>query len=185
MALTFNSPWPNIILGIQARIMDMVKDGNGNQVFGLIDENTNQLETPESPSIDKTTMLIDFQNWQAEDLGQNVQKMKGDVVIILAIANYATAHATAPDAAKMGVLNQYEIEWAVHKALQGFSPAASCSKLLRRHINTDRRRRGLKVREIRYALSFEDYSTRTELTWVDAMPDFTMVLNETVTGNTQ
>lgn len=56
----------------------------------------------------------------------------------------------------------YDTEWQVHRALQGWHPDAHFAGALQRVSARSRHRTdGYQVREVRYRISFDDYSTRS------------------------
>jgi hypothetical protein len=149
-----NSPFAQIFLALQARIAEIIPD------IGLIDMDYGQLESKERPAVAFPCVLVDFQNWQFEDLSNLVQTASGIIIVKLATDPYSGTDNITPDTYKQDALNIFELEYDLYKGLHGWNPGGNTGPLGRSYINTDNRRQGMKVRALSFSLSFQDYSAK-------------------------
>jgi len=159
-----NSPFANFFLAIQARVQNVMPANT------YIDQDMGQLKNDKGTvrlPVTWPCVLIDFEDFEFENMADNVQAAKGTVVIRLGFAPASNSSATTPDEYKMLALSYYETEFMLHKALQGWSVGDDYGNLCRTHADTQRRSDTIRVREIRYSIAFEDYSTQPQQTKVN------------------
>ncbi|MBS1585189.1 MAG: hypothetical protein JSS82_06535 [Bacteroidetes bacterium] len=154
-----NSAFANLFLLLQQRILD--------QVPGIvyIDQDLGQLR----PNPDDTfpvsfpCLLIDLDYFTFKDLSENVQTATGTIVFKLGFSTYSSSNQAASEETKEAALAFYNLEWELHKALQGWDPGDSFGHLNRTTTTSQHRSDALRVRELRYTISFDDYSTKNEV----------------------
>ena len=86
----------------------------------------------------------------------------------------------ASEESKEAALHFYDIEWDLHKILQAWDPGDNFGHLDRISAITQARPDQLRVRELRYTIAFEDYSTKLEAFTAPATLD---VVPEIIIGN--
>ena len=151
-----NSPFSNVFLAIQSLIQTTVP------AITYIDQDLGQLKSTTRPPVSWPCALIDFEDFKFENLGENVQTATGTVVIQLGFAPFSNTSQATPTDYKQQALNYYELEFSLHQQLQGWSPTDMSGSLIRTSVATQRRNDHYRVRELRYSLAFEDYSTKNE-----------------------
>lgn len=151
-----NSPFAHIFLSIQQLLKEQAP------FIKYTDQDLGQLKS-QRPPLSWPCCLIDFENFSFESLGENVQQACGSVVFRLVFAPNSNTNSTTPLAFKELALDYYEIENKLHQLLQGWQPCANTGKLNRKSADTQKRTDNYRVRELRYSLSFDDYSTKQEL----------------------
>ena len=149
-----NSPFANIFLSIQQHINDNVA------AIKYIDQDLGQLKAKVRIPVSWPCVLIDFENFRFRNLAENVQTAKGIIVLRLGFAPYSSSAAGTPSAYLEQALSYYDIEWNLHKAMQGWSPGDDFGSLIRISAITQDRTDNYRVRELRYKIAFEDYSTK-------------------------
>lgn len=151
-----NSPFANIFIGIQQHIVNTIP------AINYIDQDLGQLKKDHNtlrPSVAFPCILIDFEDCSFENLSENVQTAKGNVVLRLGFAPYSNSSQSTPQDYIENAINYYDIEWDLHKTLQGWSPSTDIGTLTRIYAGTQQRTDSIRVRELRYSFAFEDYST--------------------------
>ena len=151
-----NSPFANIFLALQDRIQKNVP--------GIVhtDQELGQLKNAR-PSVAWPCVLIDFEDFSFDDLSEHVQTARGTVVLRLGFAPYGASSSATPSKNTQQALAYYDIEWAMHRVIHGWSPIDDAGSLCRTSVTTQKRTDNYRVREIRYSLAFEDYSTKRSL----------------------
>ena len=157
-----NSPFANIFLALQQRVQTEVP------VITYIDQDLGQLKPGIRPPVSWPCVLIDFEDFNFDNMGDNVQIAKGTVVFRLGFAPYSNTGSTTPSPYLEQALGYYDIEWAMHQVIQGWSPGDDYGHLTRTSVLTQKRPDNYRVRELRYSLAFEDYSTKPRLQYVPA-----------------
>lgn len=146
-----NSPFANLFEALQTQIKAQVP------AIRWIDQDMGQLESyNERPAVAWPCVLIDFDGWNFENMGQNCQTAEGDIIIRLAFPPFSHSNNLSP--VKDKALIFYEHEFNLHKALQGWNPEGF-SPMTRISADTEKRNDPIRVRVIRYRIAFEDYST--------------------------
>lgn len=149
-----NSPFANIFVAVQQYVQAQVPG------IAYIDQDLGQLKTSSRPPVQWPCLLIDFEDFTFENLGENVQTAKGTVVLRLGFAPHSNSSQVTPSQYQQQALQYYDIEWALHKAIQGWSPGTDFGSLIRTATTTQKRSDSYRVRELRYSLAFEDFSTK-------------------------
>ena len=157
------SPFANLFLAIQQRIAAGVTG------IKHIAHDLGQLSAKSRPPVSWPCVLIDFEDCSFSNLGENVQNAKCTVVLKLGFAPHSPTAQDTPEEYRNTAISYYDIEWELHKALQGWSPdAEEYGSLTRTTATTQRRTDSYRVRELRYSISFDDYSTKHTVQWVPA-----------------
>lgn len=149
-----NSPFAQIFLALQQHI------ATNAAAIKYTDQDLGQLKPGSRPPVSWPCVLIDFEDFNFSDLGQNVQAATGVVVIRLGFQPISNSSQATPTAYLQQAIGYYDIEWALHTALQGWSPGDAFGRFCRVSAGTQKRNDSYRVREIRYSLAFEDYSTQ-------------------------
>ena len=157
-----NSPFANIFLALRARIQSQVT------AITYIDQDLNQLKPAARPPVSWPCALIDFEDFNFDKMGDNVQIANGTVVVKIGFAPYSNTSQATPDPYTEQALGYYDIEWSLHLALQGWSPGDDYGHLIRTSAITQKRPDNYRVRELRYSLTFEDYSTKPQQQYTPA-----------------
>jgi len=157
------SPFANLFTAIQERISQEVPG------IAHIAHDLGQLSVKTRPPVSWPCLLIDFEDFTFENLGENVQTAKGTVLLKLGFAPHSNTSQATPSEYKDSALGYYDLEWYLHKALHSWSPDGNeYGHLIRAATLTQRRADAYRVRELRYAVSFDDYSTKPTLQYVPA-----------------
>jgi len=166
-----NSPFTTLFLSIQQQISANI------QGISCIDQDLGQLRANVHIPVSWPCVLIDFEDFTFGNLSENVQTATGTVVIRLGFAPYSNSSQITPKFYKQQAVNYYEIEWLLHKTLQGWSPAPDLGYLDRISATTQKRTDNYRVREIRYTIAFEDYSTKLQQQLTPATLNITEEMN--------
>ena len=164
-----NSPFAAIFLALQARIAGQLS------AVRYIEQDLGQLKNSRPP-VSWPCILIDFEDFSFGDLSENVQTASGTVVLQLGFAPYSASSQATPGTNIDLALGFFDLEWSLHRILQGWSPGDSFGSLNRRETTTQKRNDKYRVREIRYTVAFEDYSAKLTQTLVPA----TILISEQV-----
>jgi hypothetical protein len=150
-----NSPFATVYLALIARLQAELPELNWiDHDFGQLDDYSDG-----RPPVAFPCVLIDFQNFTFENMGDLAQRAEGDVIFKLAFAQHGQTHGASPEAWRTLALEYYDIEWRLHKALHGWSPGEPFGYLTRTQATKENRPLGVRLRTIPYRLGFEDYST--------------------------
>ena len=149
-----NSPFANIFLALQAYIQANVPS------IKYIDQDLGQLKTASRPPVAWPCVLIDFEDFSFENMGNNVQTASGVVALRLGFSPYSNSSQATPTTYLQQAISYYDLEWALHKAIQGWAPGTDYGHMVRISATTQKRSDSYRVRELRYSLAFEDYSTK-------------------------
>ncbi|OJW78583.1 MAG: hypothetical protein BGO69_00935 [Bacteroidetes bacterium 46-16] len=152
-----NSAFANLFLLLQQRVQDNVP------AITYIDQDLGQI----NPGVEEfpvtfPCLLIDFEDFKFKNLSEHVQTAEGTVLFKLGFSSYSSSAQMATEASKEAALNFYDIEWDLHKVLQGWDAGDYYGHLDRSSAITQKRPDQLRVRELRYTIAFEDYSTKLE-----------------------
>ncbi len=156
-----NSPFANLFIAIQSHIRASLA------AITHIDQDLGQLKNARPP-VTWPCLLLDFEDFTFSDLSENVQTARGTVVLRLGFAALSNTTQATPDTYVQKALGYYDLEWALHKTLQGWSPGAEFGSLNRESVSTQKRTDNYRVRELRYTIAFEDYSTKRTLQFTPA-----------------
>lgn len=170
-----NSPFANLFLAIQQRIQATVTD------IAYIDQDLGQLKNNDKPSfrpaVSWPCVLIDFDDFTFQNMAENVQTTEGTVVIKLGFAPFSSSGQATPDTYKEKAIGYYDIEWNLNKALQGWAPGDDFGYMVRSTAITEKRTDTIRVREIRYRITFEDYSAANAVQYIPAAISVTPEIN--------
>jgi hypothetical protein len=164
------SPFATLFLQLQDRIANTVTD------IKYIDQDLGQLDVKTRPPVSWPCVLIDFENFRFKNLGENVQTAKGTVVLRLGFAPHSNSSSITPEQYRTQALRYYDLEWLLHCSIQGWSPGGEFGSMARSSAVTQDRADGYRVRELRYKIAFEDYSTKWEQQYAPA----TMIVSDQV-----
>ena len=157
-----NSPFANLFLAIQQRIADQVT------AITFIDQDLGQLSTGTTPAVSWPCVLIDIEDFKFSVLGENAQLSEGVISLKLGFTTTSSSEEATPLTYRQNAIAFYDIEWNLHKALQGWSPGDEYGYLSRIHAFTEHRKDAIRLRHISYHIAFEDYSTANTETLVVA-----------------
>ena len=157
-----NSPFANIFLAIQQQIKTAVP------AITYIDQDMGQLKSGSRPPVSWPCVLVDFEEFDFQNMGENVQTAKGTVVLKLGFAPHSNTNQLTPQPYVQQAISFYDTEWALHQAMQGWSPGDDYGRLCRTSTKTQQRNDSYRVREIRYSIAFEDYSTQAQVQYAGA-----------------
>jgi len=150
-----NSAFANLFLLLQERVQDEVPD------ITFIDQDLGQINTGVTDfPVTFPCLLIDFEDFDFKNLSENVQTASGTVLLKLGFSPYSSSDSSATEESKEAALQFYDIEWDLHKTLQGWDPGDYFGHMDRTSAITQKRDDALRVRELRYTIAFEDYSTK-------------------------
>lgn len=153
-----NSPFTTLFLAVADRIQTMVP------AIRCTDQDMGQIDYYQTqPAIQLPCALIDLNHFTASDYSENAQTLTGQVAIRLAFAPASSAAPGTPRLYQQKALQYYDIEYALHQSLQGWVPADGIGTLSRQSIITENREDALRVRQLIYTVSLEDYSTRADV----------------------
>ncbi len=156
-----NSPFASLFLLLRTHVQASAPD------IKYVDHDFGQLSQARPP-VAWPCLLIDFEDFSFSDFSENVQAATGTLVLRLGFAPYSGTGPTVPHETIEKALSYYDIEWALHKMLQGWQPGNDFGRLNRLSASTQKRKDNYRVREIRYRIAFEDYSTKRSLQYVPA-----------------
>jgi hypothetical protein len=175
-----NSPIANLFLLLQAQIASLV-DNTGDTPQPLIrhiDQDFGQLEDlgpDKRPPVAWPCVLIDIDDITWKSMSNNGQSGVGNEILRLGFTPHDNSNQVTPIMYKQKALRYYDIEYALHLALQGWCPDPTTDifgSLDRVTARTEKREDFLRVREIIYSLGFDDYSTQNSKTKVPATLNF-------------
>lgn len=162
-----NSIFSNLFLAVQQRLESL---GGRDKTIRYIDHDQGQL-LQEKPPLSYPAVLIDMGEFTFKMLGRNVQTGEGILKLRLVFAPYSATNSITPIEYREKGLRFYELEDAIHQALQQWQPVYLIEgrdtinpnyfgTLTRIETRTDNRRADLRVRELSYRITFEDHSTK-------------------------
>jgi hypothetical protein len=149
-----NSTFANIFLALQSYIQANVT------AIKYIDQDLGQLKSGSRPPVAWPCVLIDFEDFSFENMSTNVQTAKGIVTLRLGFPPFSNSSQATPATYLQQAISYYDLEWALHKAIQGWAPGDDYGHLDRISTTTQKRTDSYRVRELRYSIAFEDYSTK-------------------------
>lgn len=177
-----NSPFSNLYEQIMLRIQDNINP------IRYINQELGQLENynPATgrPSVVFPCVLIDFDNFTAEDGGDGLQMLTGEVVIRLAIDTWTPAHNLMTAETREKSLSYFELEFALNQALGNWAAdsvfndqqklIAHFSSLSRAAVFTEKRDDGMRVRVLKFKTAIEDWSLCYRNITAKAAPELIM-----------
>ncbi len=163
------SIFANLFLLLQAKLATIA---NGEQpAFRHIDFDMGQLDE-ETPPITYPAILIDFDQFNWQDMAENCKIGEGPITLKLVFAPYSgTSNITNPTFREKG-LTYFELEKKVKSALDGWCPDGNgYSPLDYESVTTDKSRTDLRVRAMTFSIGIEDYSDQTTFTKTPFTPN--------------
>ncbi|MCD6011654.1 MAG: hypothetical protein K0Q79_1516 [Flavipsychrobacter sp.] len=183
-----NSPFALLFLAMQERIGAIIDPDTSDPLFAFIDQDYGQLERTISglPSVSFPCALIDIEDADFDNAGDNTQTATLKISIRVGFAPYSSTSGLTPEEWKLRALAFYEQEQALHLALQGWSPGEvtiteeplatadlsdTFGHFIRVHTHSERRVDTLRIRHLTYTIGMQDYSTRPVVTMAEVEPD--------------
>ncbi len=157
-----NSPFAQLFLALQAHIKNNVSS------ISYVAQDIGQLLVKGRPPVTFPCVLIDFDKFLFSNMGEGVQTASGEVMLKLGFAPLSPTAQNTPNEYKEMAISYYDLEWALHKALHGWCANDSFGCMIRSSSDTQTRTDGYRVREIRYSVTFDDYSTRPDQLYAPA-----------------
>jgi len=179
-----NSPFANIYLSLLQQIETLLVAPPGTSpAISYIDLNYGQLDSSSRGSVSFPCVLIDFRDWEFEDLSLQAQKAHGIITLKLATSSYDDTSSISPEATIESGIGVLDLEWQLYNALQGFRPAVAvdtggsptvqAQPMSRLYIISDNRHTGVRAREIAFTCAYTDYSAKQAETIVPATINLT------------
>lgn len=112
------------------------------------------------PAVSWPGVLIDMDEATFNDEAENVQNSTAIVQLRIFAPAWSASNNLVDGDIRLAAFKYYEIEQAVHAALQGYRPSGGYSKLTRISAKTERRNDAWRVRQVRYKVMIEDYTTQ-------------------------
>ncbi len=185
-----NSPIANLFLSLQTQIAALA-DGASNTYFKFVEQDLGQLEDHSGdnrPPVMWPCALIDIDGLDTKDLGQNAQEGVLSVCIRVGFPPFSASSAATPLEYRQKAIYFYDLEQLLHKALQGANPGDISGYTALQDVfgpytrisaRTERRNDKIRVRELRYTIGIDDYSTQTQNVHVPAALNLNANLNLT------
>lgn len=162
-----NSKFSQLFLALQQRLSGL---GGRDKTIRYIDHDLGQL-LQEKPPLSYPAVLIDMGEFNYKMLGRNVQTAEGIVKLKLVLSPHSATSSLTPIEQREKGLKFYEVEEAIHQALQQWQPVYLIEgrdtirpnyfgAFSRVEARTDNKRTDLRVCELSYRIGFEDYSTQ-------------------------
>lgn len=154
------SPEANLFVGT----MEMLKATN---LLRYIEQDMGQLENYETrPAVSWPCGLIDIQEAKYTDtVGKRHQIAQVVISIRIGLVKYTDSNNLTPTNLLPNALKYYEVEHGVYKALQG-NAIEGFGKFSRISSATEKREDDIRVKEIRFAVSYTDTSAQPATTSV-------------------
>lgn len=147
----------NIFLTVQERLKTSLTD------LKWIDQDLGQLEFYDKrPAVDFPCALIDIDDSDYSDEGENSQIGEGILIVRLGLTVYNSANHLTPTPYKEKAIDYYNLEHRVNSFLHGWCDSRYFSPLMRRKGFKEKRDDNLRVRVLRYVFAFRD-STAMEV----------------------
>lgn len=142
-------------------------------VLRYISQDLGQLENYNiRPAVSWPCCLIDIDEGNGDDIqNDKTQMVAGFITLRIGLVKYTDVTNLTPDAFIENGLQYFEVEQAIHEAIHGWAPPIDgFERLLRRNFGTEKRDDDIRVRVVRYAITFKDISTAPVRTKI-ARPD--------------
>lgn len=151
----------------------------------FIDQDIGQLDFyKDRPAVSWPCLLLDVGDFDFTNFSELLQQGDGQIIFRLGFTPFSSANSLVPDLVQLKALAFYNIEFKLHQALQGWSPPnGNYGNLIRVSAITEKRDDPYRVREIRYRLAFEDYSTKRGSQLHTATPDIGVGIGGDNTGD--
>jgi hypothetical protein len=155
------------LLSPQANLFEAILQKLETEVPALryIEQDFGQLENYEiRPSVAWPCALIDIEELKYSDANNHHNQIaEGIISIRLGMVKYTDANNLTPTLIRAAAHQYYELEHTAYKVLHGWNPAGF-GKLLRRASGTERREDDIRVRIIKFSVSFTDDSAKKDKT---------------------
>jgi hypothetical protein len=185
------SKFAQLFIAIQNRIKAITIDSA--PAFKFIDQDLMQLEShngDERPPVSWPAVTIDLDDARFENMGDNAQTGVITVCIRIGFPPFSAASSITPANYRNKALYFYDLEDALHRTLQGWSPGtvtiddtvepsttADLSNVfghfIRTSAKTEKRNDRIRVRQLTYTLSMDDYCTKPTITYIPASINLT------------
>ena len=158
MGLQNKSPEASLFTSIMTKLTSDVPE------LRYIEQDFGQLESYEMrPAVSWPCCLVDIEEGKFSDQGNfKIQLAEGLVSLRIGLVKYTDTNNLTPPNIRAASLQYYELENKVYTALHGWNPPGF-SKLLRRANGTEKRDDDIRVRIIKFAVSYTDYSAKDQL----------------------
>lgn len=146
-----NSADAKLFEAILKRIQEQVPE------VRYINQDLGQLENYEiRPAVSWPCVLLDFDDFDFSDAGNDlVQVGEGFVQVRVGLVQYSQSDNLVPDNIRANSLKYFDVADRINKALHGWAPEG-CSRLLRRKSVTEKRDDDIRVKILRYAVSYKE-----------------------------
>lgn len=130
-------------------------------IIRYIDQDLGQLENYGlRPEVSWPCCLIDIEDFKYTDIQAGYSQLaEGIVSLRIGLVKYTESNNLTPTNIRSNALAYYDTEHVVFKALHGWAPSGF-SKLLRRADGTEKRDDDIRVRVVKFAISFTDESAK-------------------------
>lgn len=173
-----NSAAAEMLLKVQERITGQVP------LIRHVEEELGQLEDYDvKPAVSFPCSLLSIEILKADDMGDNTQMVQAELVIRLALPPYSSGANWYPLDIRKKSLKVYDLEYQLYVNLHGWAPPEGFSVLSFRSAKTELRQDPIRVRELRYEFTYEEYSAQYSRTKIPVpAPDVSGEFEAPVTG---
>jgi hypothetical protein len=153
--MPLQSPEANLLNDLINKIDSLTQGGN--KLIRYTEQDFGQLENYEMrPAVAWPCALIDVEEMQYSDQQNHHEQLAQCIVTIrIGLVKYTDANSITPTNIREKGLQFYETESEVAKALHGWAPTGF-GKLLRRAAGTEHREDDIRVRVLKFAISYTD-----------------------------
>ena len=176
----------NLFSALQTLIAGL-EDTDRNPYFRFVDQDLGQLEAPRLP-VTWPCVLIDIDDVMYKSLGSNVQTGKASIKFRIGFPPFSSASSISPDAARERALYYYELEYLLHRTLQGTLPvkmeggknilAPIFGHFDRVSAATEHRKDTIRVRALTYTIGLQDFTTKPATVLTPAAMDLSLGILE-------
>lgn len=153
--MELTSPFANLFVQLIDRLNEKAP------TIRFITQDLGQLENYEMrPAVTWPCCLIDIDNFNFSDIQSKYHQMaQGTITLRIGLVKYTDLSNLSPDQAKEAALKYLEVEQEVYTALHAWAPQGF-SRCLRQVAVTERRDDDIRVRVMKFSLSFTDESAQ-------------------------
>lgn len=149
----FSKIYEEILAHIEANMTDDNK-------IRYINFDLGQLDFYETrPPVSFPALLIDFDNFRFENLGEGIQLAQGNIILRLAHNPFSHTSNITPAAVREQGMKAFELEYELNKILHGWEPD-NCSSFVRESSVIEKKEDAIRVKQIIYSIAFEDDSAQ-------------------------
>jgi hypothetical protein len=160
------SPLANIFTKVLLRLKNQVPE------LRYIDQDLGQLENYDiRPAVSWPCCLIDVEEFKFSEAGNDRRQIgEGIISLRVGLVRYSDSNNLVSENVRANALQYYEIENKINVALHAWKDQGF-SRLLRRVCATERRDDDIRVRVVKYAISYEENITpvKTKISRPDAI----------------